>query len=138
MKVRDVMQDHVLTLTEDDTLTTAASVMIRGGLRMVPVVDKKERLLGVIGDRDLLNVGTVMDKELAKTTDMYLPDTMRVKDVMRPETTTVEPDADLREAVDLLHDGKVDALPVVDGKRLVGVVSHLDMLRTLRGLLELQ
>lgn len=138
MKVRDVMQDHVLTLGEGDTLTTAASVMIRGGLRLVPVVDGKERLVGVVGDRDLLNVGTVMDKELAKTTDMYLPDTMRVKDVMRADAATVGPNDDLREAVDVLHDGKVDALPVVDGKRLVGLVSHLDMLRTLRSLLELQ
>ncbi len=138
MKVSDAMQDHVLTLTEDDTLTTAASVMIRGGLRLVPVIDKKERLVGVVGDRDLLNVGTVIDQQLAKTTDMYVPDSMRVKDVMRPQGATVSPDDDLRTAVDILGDGKVDALPVLDGKRLVGLLSHLDLARTLRSLLELQ
>jgi CBS domain-containing protein len=133
-KVEDVMSPNPLTLEPTDTIGEAEEIMNEHGFRQIPVVSRKE-LVGIITDRDVrtvlggARVSTLEEREIALGT--------RVAAVMTTKPVSVAPDDDLSEAIELLIDGKMGGIPVVDEEDgLVGIVTYVDVLRCFLDLLE--
>jgi CBS domain-containing protein len=119
LKVEDVMVKEVITIDENSTVKEAADVMNKFEIGCLIAV-KKGKAMGIITERDLLKRVVAEAKDSNKT---------KVKDVMSSPLVVVEPSMDLDEAVRLMFQMKIKKLPVVDGKRLVGLVSLTDIAR---------
>jgi CBS domain-containing protein len=119
LKVEDVMVKEVITIDENSTVKEAADVMNKFEIGCLIAV-KKGKAMGIITERDLLKRVVAEAKDSNKT---------KVKDIMSSPLVVVEPSMDLDEAVRLMFQMKIKKLPVVDGKRLVGLVSLTDIAR---------
>ena len=112
MVVRDYMSAKVITVVRQCPIADARALLSQHRIRQIPVVDKG-RLVGIITDRDLRSAPAA-----AQT----------VSEVMAAKPTVIGPDTPIDEAARLLRKLKVGALPVVDGKRLAGIITTADVL----------
>lgn len=119
LKVEDVMVKEVITIDENSTVKEAAEVMNKFEIGCLIAV-RRGKAMGIITERDLLKRVVAEARDTRKT---------RVKDVMSSPLVVVEPDMELEEAVKLMFQMKIKKLPVVDEKRLVGLVSLTDIAR---------
>lgn len=119
LKVDDVMVKDVVTLDESSTVKEAAEIMNKFEIGCLIAV-RKGKAMGIVTERDLLKRVVAEAKDSTKT---------KVKDIMSSPLVVVEPNMDLGEAVKLMFQMKIKKLPVVDGKRLVGLVTLTDIAR---------
>jgi len=150
MRADEVMTRNPTTIAPGASVADAVRSMLEARVSGLPVVDAGGRLVGVITEGDLLaraELGT--EKKRAKwleflfgpgrsAEDFVHTHGRRVEEVMTRTPITVAPGAGLDEVVGLMIDRRVKRLPVVDGDRLVGVVSRADVLRALSGALTAQ
>jgi len=134
MKVEDRMIRQVVTLREEATLREALLTMQKHHLRHVPIVEG-DALVGILTDRDLKRATPSPFSGADRETFERVVDTMRVSQIMTRNPYTVTPSTPLRDAVKILHDRKYGALPVVEGDRLVGILTATDLLKDLHDLL---
>lgn len=119
LRVEDVMVKEVITIDEDFTVKEAAEVMNKFEIGCLIGV-RKGKAMGILTERDVLKRVVAQGRDASKT---------KVKDAMTSPLVIVEPGMDLAEAVKLMFQMKIKKLPVVDGKRLVGLVSLTDIAR---------
>jgi acetoin utilization protein AcuB len=136
LRVADRMSRNPVTIRADALAQDAAETMRTRKIRHLPVVDHDGRLVGIVTDRDLRQIlfdPRVRERagELAETLR-----TLRVRDVMTWAVITVRPGVDLREAARLMHEQKIGALPVVEGGRVVGILTESDVLKAFREILD--
>jgi CBS domain-containing protein len=116
MKIRDVMTPNPRTVSPDDTIQQAARIMQAEDTGAVPVVDAG-RVLAVVTDRD------IVVRVVAEGGSLSRP----VRDVASMNVVCATPDMTTREASDLMSENQIRRLPVVEGDRLVGIVSIGDL-----------
>lgn len=131
MRVRDLMSRNVVTIGESDSCLEAVGRMHGARVRHLPVVNAGGTLRGVVTDRDLrhhlfaprvlMEVGTIAVDILLKA--------VPVSEVMSSPVLSVPAHADILEAARIMLEDKVGSLPVVEGGRLVGIVTETDVLR---------
>jgi len=126
MQVRDLMSAEVVTLGRDETLDIADRIMSLGRIRHMPVVDGDGRLCGVVSQRDLFRGALATALGLPRATQARLLGALLVREVMNPEPITTTPDTPLTEAAEVMLHRKVGCLPVLDGDRLVGILTEAD------------
>lgn len=118
-QVRDVMTGNPTTCEPSATLVDAAKVMALEDVGPVPIVENG-RLVGIVTDRDIIVRAVAEGRDVASTT---------VKDVASQDLVTVAPDDDLDRALQLMAKRQVRRIPVVEGDRVVGIVSQADVAR---------
>ena len=122
-KERPVHKTHVDTARRDETVLTVADRMRQRNVGTVVVVDRENRVVGIVTDRDLVV------RVLADRRD---PEATMVEDVMTPNPTTVTEHGARDISLLLMKDGGFRRLPVVDDRQhLLGVLSLDDLVRTL-------
>ena len=128
MKVAELMQTEVQTAAPDASLDDASRIMADAHVSGLPVVDRRGRLVGVISTTDIL-----ASEEEAEdpATRVALYQETPVQDLMTPRPVTIGPEAQLKEAAQQLLYADVHRLFVVDGDRLVGVISTTDIVRAM-------
>jgi len=115
MRVQDIMTTSVRSIPPDLDTAAARHTMRSARVRHLVVVDRG-RVVGVLSQRDL---GGTRDELLPAGT---------VEKVMRPHVVVAAPDTTIRTAANLLRGHSIGCLPVVDGKKLVGIVTTSDLL----------
>jgi CBS domain-containing protein len=110
--LREIMTTDVETCTLLDNVYEVAVKMKEYNVGSIPIVDG-EKIVGVITDRDIVT-RCIADKH---------PASSKVEDIMSKELITIVPDSDAGKAAQLMAENQIRRLPVVDGGRLVGVVS---------------
>ena len=113
------MVREVITLDENSTVREAAEIMNKFGIGSLIIVSKG-KAVGIMTERDVLR-RVVAEAKNAEST--------KVKEIMTTPLVVVEPSFDLEEATKLMFQMKIKKLPVVDGKKLVGLVSLTDIAR---------
>lgn len=131
VRVSDCMTRGVVTAYPEALVRGAADMMRTRRLRHLPVVDHGGRLVGIVTDRDLRQV--VFDPAIqARAADLAAAlKGLRIRDVMTWGVVTVTPSVEIRDAARRMRERKIGALPVVDGERLVGILTESDVLRAL-------
>ena len=119
LKVEDAMVKEVMTIDENSTIKEAAEIMNKFEIGCLIAV-RKGKAMGIITERDLLKRVVAEARDAKKT---------KVKDIMSSPLVVVEPKMDLEEAVRLMFQMKIKKLPVVNEKRLVGLVTLTDIAR---------
>ena len=116
MKVSDIMTKAAVTDSGNDTLAEGAARMWNAQTGSLLVLDG-ENLMGIVTERDLLRaVGQGLD-----------PATVTLKEVMATDVITCGPQTSLREAARLMASKWIRHIPVVEGTRVVGVLSQRDL-----------
>jgi nucleotide-binding universal stress UspA family protein/CBS domain-containing protein len=120
--VRDVMTPAPIVIDGGETCAEAAARMCRHRVRHLPVVARDGTLEGICTDRDLRHYLLRRPGTLKEA---------RVRDVMSWPTFVTSPETDLLAAAAVMRERRVGALPVVEGRRLVGMLTETDLLRQL-------
>ena len=129
MKVSRRMQKKIFTIQKDDPVERAQTMMAVHGIRHLPVLDGR-RLVGILSDRDIR--GVLIPQRLGnsakKSGAFYLPRDVMVEEAMSLDPLWVSPGSDIEEAARLLIKNKIGCLPVVDGGKVVGIITDTDIL----------
>lgn len=118
-QVRDVMTSNPTTCEPTATLVDAAKVMAGEDVGPVPIVEGG-KLVGLVTDRDIIIRAVAEGRDVTSTA---------VRDVASKDLVTVTADEDLDRALQLMADNQVRRIPVVEGDRVVGIVSQADVAR---------
>ncbi len=119
-KARDVMSTDCTCVGENETLIDAARTLAEKDVGALPICGEDDRLKGMLTDRD------IVVKALAQGKD---PGATRAGELGQgdAETVTIGADDSIDEALRTMIDHKVRRLPVIDGKRMVGIISQADI-----------
>ena len=137
MQAQDVMTANPVTVPPQATVAEVWDLMRERAVRHLPVVDGGA-VVGMLSDRDLacFDVARLVTAGVAEAFRREL--STPAVTVMSADVVAVDPDADLGDVVDLLLENRIGAVAVVrpETQELVGIVSYVDVLKALRGLLE--
>jgi len=117
MLVRDIMRKEVMTAKPDATVKEAAAAMSRLHIGSLVVV-AEEKIVGIVTERNVLTA-------IASGKD---PELTTVEEVMAKNVITIKPDEKIDTAVALMAEHKIKKLPVVDGGKLVGIITASDII----------
>jgi CBS domain-containing membrane protein len=131
--VGDVMSRDVFTLERNEKLSVADDVMKQRRIRHIPVLDRDGDLCGIITQRDLFRGILLRSLGFGSRAEERMLDSLSVKDAMHEDVITTSPDMPLADAADLMLSSKVGCLPVVEGGRLVGLISEADFVKQFAG-----
>lgn len=129
MLVKDLMTTDVFTVDRNEALLTADRVMSLGRIRHVIVVDEDGNLAGVVSQRDLFHSGLLKALGYGTHAMQKTLDGMLVKEVMTTNLITTGPDTPLKQAAGLMVQHKIGCLPVLEGSKLVGIVTESDFVK---------
>lgn len=130
MRVRELMQTEVMTLEVCDSLDLADDIMRLGRVRHLPVVSGGE-VVGILSQRDLFRAGISSVLQLRHAAEQKWLASIPVQQVMTASVFSIEPDASMRAAVEVMIDKRIGCLPVVVKGKLVGLLSESDCMRYL-------
>jgi len=122
VQAQDVMNRSVVTVRPHMAVDAAAALLVARGVTSAPVVTAEGMLRGIVSEADLLRAWPMID--LPRGTEH----TATAADVMTPRPVTVRPTDELADVAAVLLDRGVRAVPVVQGERLVGILSRRDIL----------
>lgn len=131
IRVRDLMQREVFTVAPDETVDRVYFLLHYEKIRHLPVVEKG-KVVGMVSDRDLYKAmgpksrSRLIEGSADGTQLRVVPRSAR--HIMRRGVLTIAPDAAAAEAATIMAKKRIGALPVVDGARLVGIVTATDLL----------
>ena len=123
MRVRDVMASPVVTVAPGAALKEVASLLVERRINAVPVVDAGDRLIGIVSEADLLSLETGQVAAAGGTPPHS------AGEVMRQSVYTLTGDTEATAAARLMLRHRLKSVPVVDGDRVVGMVTRRDLLR---------
>ena len=123
MRVRDVMASPVVTVAPGAALKEVASLLVERRINAVPVVDAGDRLIGIVSEADLLSL------ETGQVAAAGGAPPHSAGEVMRQSVYTLTGDTDATAATRLMLRHRLKSIPVVDGDRVVGMVTRRDLLR---------
>lgn len=126
-QVRHRMSLSPITINSSAALEDAIRLLVKHNIRELPVVEHG-KLIGIVTDRDIRQVSpsypVFRDEHAIRD---YLKN-LKVSCAMSPDPLVVSPATDLIEAANLMIQYRIGSLPVVDGSRLVGIISVTDLL----------
>ena len=123
MEVRDLMNSSVVSIEPTSSAALAARLISRHNVGALPVCSADRRLRGVVTDRDIVLQCVAAEEDPAQT---------MVRDIMTRNCATVSPGDDCREASRVMAVQQVRRLPVVEGGKVVGMISLGDLARSHR------
>jgi CBS domain-containing protein len=132
MRVRDVMSSPVVTVAPDTHLKEVADLLVRHEVSAVPVVEDGA-LVGIVSEADLVPLELAPDPRahLAPVREPPPGIPRVVAEVMTREVVALPEGADAAEAGRLMLERRIKSIPVVQGRRVVGIVARRDLLKVL-------
>ncbi len=128
--IKERIQRNPVTISPSATFFNAWNLIREKGIRHLPVVDKNNRLVGIVTDRDIRQAAPSSANTLSVHELNYLLGMLKVSAFMTPKEKliTITPETLVEEAVQLMRDNKVGCLPVLEDKKLYGIFSETDAL----------
>lgn len=142
--VGDIMTKDVVTVTRDTTVRELARIFESHHFGSLPIVDENGILTGIVTASDLIEQGrnlhipTVislfdwvipLEGERSLERDLQKMTAQTAGEICSTEVVTISAGDSVSTAADTMSNHKLHALPVVDGKKLVGIVSRIDIIR---------
>ena len=146
LTAKQIMTDKIITVGPELGVSELATLFWENRIGGAPVVDGSGNLMGIVTESDLIDqskkvhIPTIMtildsmiflenpaklDKEIKKMTGT------RVKDIYSTEVVTVNEDTPMSEIATIMADRRLHTLPVVNGKKIVGIIGKADIIRNL-------
>ena len=131
--MREMIQRNPVTIGPEASFFEAREIVQDKGIRHLPVVDKENKLVGIVTDRDIRKAAPSDATSLSIRELNYLLRQLKVSSIMTPKDKliTISPNTLVEEAVQLMHDNKIGSLPVVEEEKLYGIFTETDALALL-------
>lgn len=144
MKVSQIMTSDVVVAAPDTSVNAIAKLMDARRISGVPVVDREGHVVGIVSELDLIVRNArleppaffqLLDGRIPLETPAHYKKRLQhmlgtqARDVMSEQVVTIGPDQDAEALADLMVKRRVNPVPVVEGDRLVGIVSRADIIR---------
>jgi CBS domain-containing protein len=144
LKAKDIMTKDVITVKPSTSIEDLAKILVENRISGAPVVDDDGNLAGIVTENDLisqnkrLHIPTVMrlfDAYIVLESPSRIEKEMKkiaattVDDICAKETVTVNEDTPLEEIATIMSDKKVHLLPVVEGRKILGIIGKMDMIK---------
>jgi len=126
--VRDIMTKQIVMIDHDQTALEAAKIMTEKGISSLFVV-KENVPVGIVTERDFIKKICAKAKPVAH---------VRIDDIMSKIMTTAEPETPIEVAVQRMVNHKIRRLPIIEGGKLVGIITVTDLAKHLRTTLLLE
>ena len=142
----DIMETNIICITPDTEITRAVEVLLNNHINGAPVVDDREELVGILCQSDLIfqqkdipipPIFTILDGLFPLSSSKKLDEEFkkmsatRVEQAMVTKVTSVTPDTPVSEIASLMVEKHFHTIPVVDDKKLVGIIGKEDILKIL-------
>jgi len=115
-RIREIMNAGVTTITEDESVKTAARKLLRGETNHLPVIDAEGKLVGIITTYDV------------SKSVLFKGDSLKVSEIMSKKVVVVTPDEPVDVAAQRLEQHNISALPVVDSEfHVIGILNAVDL-----------
>jgi CBS domain-containing protein len=146
MRAHQIMTRSVISVTPDATILEAANLMLQRHVSGLPVVDKAEKLVGIVSEGDFLHRGEIGTQKkrgrwlkfllgAGSTASNFVHENgRRISEVMTRDPFTIDEETPLEEIVALMERHGVKRLPVMRGEKLVGIVSRSNLLQAVASL----
>ncbi|MEM3530796.1 MAG: CBS domain-containing protein [Nitrososphaerales archaeon] len=121
VKVKDVMIKEVITIDEGESVAKACEIMGEKHIGSL-IVLRQGKPIGIFTERDLLS--KIIPKRLKL-------DEVKIKDYMSTPLTVISSEFDLKEAARIMSQLKIRRLPVIEGEKLVGILTSADIIHAL-------
>jgi CBS domain-containing protein len=133
VKVTEIMSRPVITVTPETGIKAAAQLLVVHDISALPVVDAKGRLIGIVSEADLIQMEARTDPRSQATP---LPPTAgsapkTVAEVMTRDVLVVEADSQVSQAARIMLDSGIKRVPVVEGRRVIGILSRHDLIKVI-------
>lgn len=144
MKARDIMSSNVITVNKETSIEEIAHILTENNISGVPVVDEGYRVVGMVTQKDLLYkdispkkpammeiLGAIIYLKGAHEYNEELRKIAASKagDIMTKNVYTVQPDTEVERVAELMVERDVNRIPVVEGGKLIGIISRADIVR---------
>ena len=129
MLVRKRMTSNPITATPETSVSDALRVMREKKVRRLPVLDSHGNLVGIVSDNDLLYASPSPATSLSVWEIHELLYKLTLDKVMTREVVTVTEDTPLEEAARIMADRRIGGLPVMQDKKLVGIITETDVFK---------
>ncbi len=145
MKAADIMTRPVITIEASAPIADAVRAMLEHRISGLPVADKAGALVGMVTEGDFLRreeIGTEVQRPRwlefilgpgRSATDYVRSHARKVEEVMTSDVVSVTEDTPLEDVVTLMEMRHIKRVPVVKGRKVVGIVSRANLLRALAG-----
>jgi acetoin utilization protein AcuB len=130
MLVKERMTTPAMTVTPETSFQDALKLMRDHKFRRIPVVDHDGKLVGIVSERDLLHASPSPATSLSVWEVNYLLWKLKVADIMTHHVITIDQDAPIEDAANLMVTRKIGGLPVVDhAGKVAGVITETDIFK---------
>lgn len=146
LPVRQVMETTITAVAPDTPAVRVIEILLEASFRVLPVVDERHRLLGIIGTRDLINAGLLpvrrgvmraartLGDQAAETVETSLEEAkdqpLLAEDLMNKHIRSIAPGQSMREAAQIMLETGLRSLPVLEADgRLVGMLTRMNLLQ---------
>lgn len=132
MIIKDWMTKDVITVDPETSMMRAAKLMKEKGIRRLPVVDDKGKIVGMLSDRDVKEASPSKATTLDVHELYYLLSEIKVKNIMSPNPLTILDTDTVVKCAAIMHDKKISGLPVLNEQgELVGIMTQNEVYRVL-------
>jgi len=146
MKAAEIMVTNVITVTPNQSVQEVAEILLERRISGVPVLNAAGELVGIVSEGDLMrraDAGTghrrswwlrlLMGREgLAQ--EFVRENARKVADIMTQHVITASPETPVSDLAELLERNAIKRVPIVDGRKVVGIVSRANLLQALAAL----
>lgn len=144
LKAKDIMKTDVITVSEDMTVEELGRIFIEKGISGVPVTDSDGNLTGIVTENDLisknkrLHIPTILrlfdafiplEGTSALETEIKKMSAYKVSDICTRDVISVNEDATIEDIATIMTENRVHIVPVVQGKKLIGIVGRHEVLK---------
>ncbi|MFT7522138.1 MAG: CBS domain-containing membrane protein [Kiritimatiellia bacterium] len=128
-RIVDLMSTHVVSVQEDWSLSVALDMLDENRIRHLPVVDEDGNLTGLLSHRDLARRALGLVDELPLQERRAILDERVVSEIMEHSPETADPSDTVLEVAERMVENKFGCMLVVEGRRLVGIITESDFVR---------
>jgi CBS domain-containing protein len=143
MLTKDFMTTNVMTCTPENTVGDAAKMMVQNGFSVIPVIDEKNEVLGIVTESDFVGKEIEIPHALASIKQLFgqnffFKDVEKVYEnskglklakVMSSMPVSISPETPLSEVIQLMLSKNKKKLPVTEGRTLAGIVTRKDLIK---------
>ena len=127
MIIEEIMKKNVATLKPSNSIEEAIRLMENLKIRHIPIINEESHVVGLVTDRDIKEAAPSIFRREEHAEDLQKP----LASIMKKEVITGHPLDFVEETAALFYEQRISCLPVVQEKRLVGIVTETDLLYTL-------
>lgn len=137
MTLSEIMTEHPFTLGPSNSVKQAMDLMQQERIRHIPIVDEQHHLLGLVTLTDILATRESKLLLISPEREAEFTDSVQLDEIMTRQVASVDPHAGIKEAALYLQRHRYGCLPVLKGRKLIGIVTESDFISVAINLLEL-